>query len=51
MMSAYGLMPLSMAAAGVAVEWNTRLMFLIAGGAVLVVSLFGALQQPVREIA
>lgn len=50
MLSAFGLMPLSMAAAGVAVEWNTRLMFVIAGAAVLVVSVFGALQKPVREI-
>jgi hypothetical protein len=51
MLSAFGLMPLSMAGAGVAVEWNTRLMFLIAGVTVIVVSAFGALQKPVRELA
>ena len=51
MLSAFGLMPLSMAATGAAVEFNARAMFLIAGAAVLVVSLFGAFQKPVREIS
>jgi MFS family permease len=50
MLSAFGLMPLSMAATGVAVEWNARLTFLLAGGAVIVVSGFGALQKPVRDL-
>lgn len=50
MLSAYGLMPLSMAAAGVAVEWSAPWMFAIAGGAVALVAAFGALQRPVREI-
>ena len=50
MLSAYGLMPLSMAAAGVAVEWNAQLMFAIAGVAVILTSAFGALQKPVRDI-
>ena len=51
MLSAFGLMPLSMAATGVAVEWNARLTFLIAGVAVVIASAFGALQKPVRELA
>jgi hypothetical protein len=43
-------MPISMAAAGVTVEWSARWMFVIAGAAVAVVAAFGALQKPVREI-
>ena len=50
MLSAFGLMPLSMAAAGFAVAWNTAWMFAIAGGAVTLVAASGALQRPVREI-
>jgi hypothetical protein len=50
MLSAFGLMPLSMAAAGVAVGWSAQWMFTIAGLAVVLVSLFGAMQKPVREI-
>jgi MFS family permease len=50
MLSAFGLMPLSMAAAGVAVEWSARWMFLIAGAAVALVAALGVLQRPVREI-
>jgi hypothetical protein len=50
MLSAFGLMPLSMAAAGAAVAWSAKWMFLIAGLAVVMVSAFGALQKPVREI-
>jgi MFS family permease len=50
MLSAFGLMPISMAAAGVAVEWSARWMFVIAGAAVALVAAFGALQKPVRDI-
>lgn len=50
MLSAFGLMPLSMAAAGAASGWSTRWMFLISGVSVIVVSVFGALQRAVREI-
>src|SRR5262245_33491426 len=50
MLSAFGLMPLSMAAAGVLVEWSPRGLFVIAGAAVIAVSAFGLLQRPVREI-
>ena len=51
MLSAFGLMPLSMAAAGVGVEWSVRGLFLVSGSAVFIVSAFGLLQRPVREIA
>ena len=50
MLSAFGLMPLSMAAAGVAVEWSAAGMFAIAGGAVTLVAAIGALQPSVRAI-
>ncbi len=50
MLSAFGLMPLSMAAAGIAVEWSAAWMFAIAGGAVALVAALGALQRPVRDI-
>jgi hypothetical protein len=50
MLSAFGLMPLSMAAAGVAVAWSARGMFMIAGIAVMLVSAFGATQNDVRAI-
>jgi len=50
MLSAFGLMPLSMAAAGVAVEWSVAGTFLVAGAAVILVSAFGLLQRPVREL-
>jgi uncharacterized membrane protein (UPF0136 family) len=50
MLSAFGLMPISMAAAGVAVSWSVKGMFLIAGTAVMTVSAFGATQRDVRAI-
>jgi hypothetical protein len=43
-------MPLSMAAAGAAVSWSAKGMFLIAGASVVLVSAFGALQKDVRAI-
>jgi MFS family permease len=49
-LSSFGLMPLSMAAAGAAVAWSAQWMFAISGLAVIAVSAFGALQKPVREI-
>jgi hypothetical protein len=50
MLSAFGLMPVSMAVAGVAVEWSTRGTFAVAGATVILVAAFGAFQRPVREI-
>jgi MFS family permease len=51
MLSVFGLMPISMALAGFAVEWSPLWMFAIAGGAVVLVAAFGASQRAVREIA
>jgi MFS family permease len=50
MFASLGLVPLSLAAAGVAVEWSLRGMFIGAGALVLVVTCVAALQRPVREI-
>jgi len=50
MFASLGLMPLSLAAAGVAVQWSLRGMFAGAGLLVLAVNLIAALQRPVREI-
>jgi len=50
MLSAFGLMPLSMAGAGLAVSWSVQGMFMIAGVAVSIVSVFGAMQRDVRAI-
>jgi MFS family permease len=50
MFASFGLMPLSLAAAGVAVQWSLRGMFAGAGALVLVITFVAALQRPVREI-
>jgi MFS family permease len=50
MFAGIGLMPLSLAAAGIAVQWNLRGMFNGAGALILVVTCIAALQRPVREI-
>jgi MFS family permease len=50
MFASLGLMPLSLAAAGVAVQWSLRGMFAGAGALVLAVTCIAALQPPVREI-
>jgi MFS family permease len=50
MFASLGLMPLSLAAAGVAVQWNLPGMFAGAGALVLVVTCIAAFQRPVREI-
>jgi hypothetical protein len=50
MFASMGLMPFSLAAAGVAVKWSLPGTFIIAGAMVLVVTLFAAAHRPVREI-
>jgi MFS family permease len=50
MFASLGLMPLSLAAAGVAVQWSLRGMFAAAGALVLVVTFVAAMQRPVHEI-
>jgi MFS family permease len=50
MFASIGLMPFSLAAAGVAVKWSLPGTFLIAGIMVLLVTLLAATHRPVREI-
>jgi MFS family permease len=50
MFASLGLAPLSLAAAGAAVQWSLRGMFAGAGAMVLMVALFAALHRTVREI-
>jgi MFS family permease len=48
--AAVGLMPFSLAASGVAVQWSLPGMFAVAGFAVLAVTAAATLHRPVREI-
>jgi Transmembrane secretion effector len=50
MFASLGLMPLSLAATGVAMQWSLRGMFLGAGAFVIVITCLAAMQRPVREI-
>jgi MFS family permease len=50
MFASLGLMPLSLAAAGVSVQWSLHGMFAVAGALVLMVTFFAAWHRPVREI-
>ena len=50
MFASMGLMPFSLAVAGVAVKWSLPGTFIIAGAMVLVVTLFAAAHRPVHEI-
>jgi hypothetical protein len=50
MFAAVGMMPFSLAAAGVAVKWSVPGTFIVAGVMVLVVTLLAAAHRPVREI-
>jgi hypothetical protein len=50
MFASIGLMPLSLAAAGLALKWSLSGMFAIAGALVLLVTTFAATHRPVREI-
>jgi MFS family permease len=51
MLAAVGLMPLSLAGAGFLAAWSLTGMFLLAGGAMLVVTAAGASRAQVRAIA
>lgn len=50
MSSSLGLMPISLAVAGVAIQASLAGMFLVAGAMVLVVTGLAAMHRPVREI-
>ncbi|MFZ6647812.1 MFS transporter [Undibacterium sp. TJN25] len=50
MLASVGLMPVSLAVAGLLVAWNLKAMFLLAGGAMLLAGMGAGLQTTVREI-
>jgi MFS family permease len=51
MLSAFGLLPISLAVAGFMLAWNLKWTFLLAGAGMLLITAFGALQKQVRGIA
>jgi MFS family permease len=50
MLAGFGLLPVSMAVAGLLIAWNMQWMFILAGAAMLLITVFGALQKQVRAI-
>jgi hypothetical protein len=50
MLGSVGITPLSLAVAGFLVAWNLKLMFLLAGGLMVLAAAGAAFQKPVREI-
>jgi MFS family permease len=50
MLANFGLLPVSLAVAGLMIAWNLKLMFLVAGVSMLLVTAFGASQKQVRAI-
>jgi MFS family permease len=50
MLASYGIIPISLAVAGFLVAWSLKLMFLLAGGLMVLAAAGAALQKPVREI-
>ncbi len=51
MLAAIGLLPISLAGAGFLAAWSLTGMFLLAGGAMLIVTATGAARSSVRAIA
>ena len=50
MLANFGLIPVSLAVAGLLIAWSLKLMFLTAGVSMLLVTAFGASQKQVRAI-
>ena len=50
MLANFGLLPVSLAAAGLLIAWDLKAMFLVAGVSMLLVTAFGASQKQVRAI-
>jgi MFS family permease len=50
MLAIVGLMPVSLAVAGVLVAWSLPRMFVIAGAVMVLATILTALQTPVRRI-
>jgi MFS family permease len=50
MLASFGIAPISLAAAGFFVAWSLKLMFLLAGGLMVLAAVGASFQKPVREI-
>jgi len=50
MLASFGITPISLAVAGFLVAWSLKLMFLLAGGLMVLAAAGASLQKPVREI-
>jgi MFS family permease len=50
MLASFGIAPISLAIAGFLVAWSLKLMFLLAGGLMILTAAGAAFQKPVREI-
>ncbi len=51
MLASYGITPISLAVAGFLVAWSLKLMFLLAGGLMVLAAAGAAFQKQVRQIA
>ncbi|HUE54351.1 MAG TPA: MFS transporter [Candidatus Udaeobacter sp.] len=50
MLASFGITPISLAVAGFFVAWSLKLMFLLAGGLMVLAAVGASFQKPVREI-
>jgi MFS family permease len=50
MLASFGITPISLAVAGFLVAWSLKLMFLLAGGVMVLAAVGASFQKPVREI-
>src|SRR5256886_10115910 len=50
MLASYGITPISLAVAGFLVAWSLKLMFLLAGGLMVLAAAGAAFQKQVRQI-
>ena len=50
MLASLGITPISLAVAGFLVAWSLKLMFLLAGGLMVLAAAGASSQKPVREI-
>ena len=50
MLASFGITPISLAVAGFLVAWSLKLMFLLAGGLMVLAAAGASFQKPVREI-
>ena len=50
MLASFGMTPISLAVTGFLIAWNLKIMFLLAGGVMLLAAAAAGFQRPVREI-